>query len=117
MAEHRCTTHHHACDCREAHFADLEAELADICTWLRGIPGPDGSRLDGDGGLVAAVMRAHDQYERENEAMRKVIVEAVEAVNATINRLDNEDAYPVYFLMIHLQRIAFNLEKVAKEGK
>ena len=22
----RCTTHHHACDCREAKFAELEAE-------------------------------------------------------------------------------------------
>lgn len=23
-----CTTHHHACDCREKHFAKIEAQLA-----------------------------------------------------------------------------------------
>jgi hypothetical protein len=25
-----CTTHHHACDCREAKFAELERELAEL---------------------------------------------------------------------------------------
>ena len=25
-----CTTHHHACDCREAKFAELEQQLAEL---------------------------------------------------------------------------------------
>ena len=25
--DRECTTHHHACDCREAKFAELEAEI------------------------------------------------------------------------------------------
>ena len=27
-----CTTHHHACDCREAKFAAMEQQLADLQT-------------------------------------------------------------------------------------
>lgn len=26
----RCTTHHHACDCREARFAELEANVKEL---------------------------------------------------------------------------------------
>ena len=54
----------------ELRIQELEAELVDICTRLRGMPGPNGSRLDGDGGLAAAVMRACDWYEAENAKLK-----------------------------------------------
>lgn len=58
---------------KEQATSKLKAELADICKRLRGIPGPDGSRLDGENGLAAAVMRAHDQYAAENKALRVLL--------------------------------------------
>lgn len=57
-------------DCREKAF---KAELADICTQLRGLPGPNGSRLDGENGRAAAVMAACDGYEMENGDLKATI--------------------------------------------
>ncbi len=56
-------------DKETAKVVALETELADICTQLHGIPGSDGSRLDGEGGLAAATMLANAWYERENAAL------------------------------------------------
>ena len=56
----------------ELRIQELEAELADICKRLRGAPGPNGSRLDGENGLAAATMRAHDYYEAESKELTKL---------------------------------------------
>lgn len=64
-------------------FGKAEAELADICKRLRGAPGPNGSRLDGDGGLAAAVMAACDGYEMENGDL-KATIESLKAELAKV---------------------------------
>lgn len=68
----------------------------------------------GGGVIITHTEEEYQQLKAELTAFRKAAGVAVEAVNATINRLDNEDAYPVYFLMIHLQRIATDLEKARR---
>jgi len=49
-----------------AQLATAEAQLADICKRLRGVPGPDGSKLDGEDGLAAATMRSWDMLNESN---------------------------------------------------
>ncbi len=100
----------------------LEAKLADICTRLRGIPGPDGSRLDGDGGLAAATMLAHDYYEAECEKKDKAIGEAVgELMSERISGLSLDVVikceYPMTIRQAKLFQIAAKLEAVVTSSR
>ena len=36
MSAKNCTTHHHACDCREAMFAEMLEACSDWMEWLDG---------------------------------------------------------------------------------
>jgi len=67
-----CTTHHYACECREAKFAALEAKVAEqglsLACLADGILGEDAADRS-DGTLV----RVGCQMARENAALRAAL--------------------------------------------
>ena len=85
---------------------ERDMELADICKRLRGIPGPDGSRLDGEWGLAAATIRAVDWYEKERTALK----ERVRGVAGKLRRVIS----PQLVSHIYCQQLATELEDIAK---
>lgn len=70
-----CTTHHHACVCREAQFAKLEAEAADLRTFRD----QHTAQLDALG--------------RENKRLRECAENAIECLNHAAELLEHGSTY------------------------
>jgi len=82
----------------EAKNATLEAELVKLQNHLK------------------SANKHRQKLMTKNAALCKDVRVAVEEISTIENRLDSEDDYPAYFLLIHLSRIATKLEKARKKG-
>jgi ABC-type phosphate transport system auxiliary subunit len=72
------TTHHHACDCREAEFACLQSRIAELEKHLREQTLINGLGTEHQARLTAKV----SEIERERDAMSAVVEAARQTVAA-----------------------------------
>ncbi|NBW08453.1 MAG: hypothetical protein EBR82_10530 [Caulobacteraceae bacterium] len=68
MSKSNCITHHYACDCREAKFAELERENAGLKVQIRELI----ATMEEEGEMDAVRIA---ELKKENAALKKLIIE------------------------------------------
>lgn len=109
-----CVTHHHACDCREAKFAKLEAELAAAQRECEILGNDLADALDLKNGcgptVLTALVRERDAAQRELSAWKDAVVEVL------LECCDLEIDAPILQERIECRATLLLAELLAQEG-